>query len=43
MRRRLIWLAIFVPAAYFLLVFFAEGIPALGAGGLNLGAYKEYC
>ncbi|MFQ5806027.1 MAG: hypothetical protein ACE5I3_06215 [Phycisphaerae bacterium] len=42
MRRKLTWLAIFIPAAYFLLVFFAEGIPALGEAGLNLGASELY-
>ncbi len=43
MRRILIWLAVLVPAAYFLLVFFAEGFPAhLGAGGLNVGITEFY-
>ena len=42
MRRKLTWLAILVPAAYFLLVFFAEGIPALGEGGLNIQATESY-
>jgi hypothetical protein len=35
-------LAILLPALYFLLVFFAEGVPALGKGGLNLEATRPY-
>ena len=42
MRRRLTCLAILLPAVYFLLMFFAEGIPALGKGGLNLEATQPY-
>jgi hypothetical protein len=41
-RRALTWLAIVLPAAYFLLVFFAEGIPALGRGGLNVEVSESY-
>jgi hypothetical protein len=41
-RRKLTWLAILIPAVYFLLLFFAEGIPALGEGGLNIGATESY-
>lgn len=42
MRRKLTWLAILVPAVYFLLVFFAEGIPVLGEGGLNIEVTESY-
>lgn len=42
MRRKLTWLAIILPAAYFLLVFLAEGIPALGARSLNIGVSESY-
>jgi hypothetical protein len=41
-RRKLTWLAIVLPAVYFLLVFFAEGIPALGRGGLNVEITEPY-
>ena len=42
MRARLIWLAILIPTAYFLLVFLGEGIPALGKGGLNIARTELY-
>jgi hypothetical protein len=35
-RARLIWLAIFFAALYYLLMFFAEGVPLLGEGGLRI-------
>jgi hypothetical protein len=41
-RRRLTWLAIILPAVYFLLVLLAEGIPVLGEGGLNLSISEPY-
>lgn len=42
MRRKLIWLAIILPAVYFLLVFLAEGVPLLKSKGLNIGATEVY-
>jgi hypothetical protein len=41
-RRILIWLAILIPAGYYLLVFAAEGVPVLGEGGLNIGKTELY-
>jgi len=41
-RRKLIWLAILFPAGYYLLVFFAEGVPVLGERGLNIGKTELY-
>jgi hypothetical protein len=41
-RSKLIWLAILIPAGYYLLVFFAEGIPLLGEGGLKIGRTELY-
>jgi hypothetical protein len=41
-RAKLIWLAILIPTAYFLLVFLGEGIPVLGKGGLNIARTELY-
>ncbi len=42
MRARLIWLALLFPAVYYLLVFFAEGGPPLGEGGLRINETDVY-
>jgi len=42
MRRKLIWLAIVVPACYFLLVFFGEGVPLLKSTGFDIRATEVY-
>ena len=42
MRRKLIWLAIIVPAAYFLLVFLSEGVPLQKWTGVNISATEVY-
>jgi hypothetical protein len=38
----LTWLAIVVPAVYFILIFLAEGIPVLGERGLRIQASEAY-
>ena len=41
MRRRLIWLAVLLPAIYYLLLFGSKGIPGLGEEGLNIGFFAS--